>query len=280
MNSKGRPPLWVFTIILAVLILFALRPGATVAQTGTGPQRSASPEAAASTPAVLVELFTSEGCSSCPPADKLLAELDRDQRIPGVTVIALSEHVDYWDRLGWKDPFSSAEFSRRQMAYARALGIEDFYTPQMIVDGRTEFVGSKRATAVEAIARAARSPKATITLAIKNSTPNSVTLTIQIENVPDVSRGDKVDIMLAVAESGLVSKVSRGENSGRELSHSAVTRKLTRIGPIDGKTSRADAVVHLDRSWKTQNTRVVVFVQERTSHQILGAAAIKLMGQS
>ena len=274
MNSKPGTLLGSLASLLAALMMLSVSPGATRAQTETGPQR------AAASPAVLVELFTSEGCSSCPPADKLLADLDETQLIPGVQVIALSEHVDYWNRLGWRDPFSSAEFSRRQIAYAQSLGIEDYYTPQMIVDGRTEFVGSKRATALETIAKAARSPKATVSIAIKTSAMNSITLTIQVENVPDVSRGDKAEVMLALAESGLMSKVSRGENSGRELTHSAVTRRLTRIGVVEGKTFRGEPTVQLDPTWKRQNTRAVVFVQERTSHRVLGAAAINLAGQS
>lgn len=274
MNLKRSKPQWAVTILLPVLILSCLMPVNLGAQTEAGTHRAAS--SADSTPAVLVELFTSEGCSSCPPADKLLAELDRDQRIPGITVIALSQHVDYWNRLGWRDPFSSAEFSRRQMAYAQALGIKDFYTPQMIVDGRTEFVGSHRATALEAIARAAHSPKATITLAIKPSTPDTAKLTIQIENVPADSPNDKADVMLAVAESALKSKVNRGENSGRELAHSSVTRRLTRVAALDGTTFQGESGVRLDPTWKRQNTKIVVFVQERASRHVLGAASINL----
>jgi hypothetical protein len=109
---------------------------------------------------VLVELFTSEGCSTCPPADKFLIALDQTQPIEGVQVIALSKHVDYWNHEGWKDPFSSAEFTHRQAEYARAFGDKDgVYTPQMIVDGRIQFVGSQSKTALQAIANAARAAK-------------------------------------------------------------------------------------------------------------------------
>ena len=264
-----------FTIILAILTLLPLKPDTKIAQTEPSAQRTESGD---STRAVLVELFTSEGCSSCPPADKLLSELDRYQPVPGVTVIALSEHVDYWNRLGWKDPFSSSEFSRRQMDYARALNIEDFYTPQMIVDGRTEFVGSKRATALEVIAKAARSPKATVNLTLKPSAPNSTNITIQIEDVPGVTSGDRVDVMLAVAEDRLLNKVTRGENAGRELSHAAVTRKLTRLASVNGQTFRSEQIVRLDPAWKPENTKIVIFVQERTTYRVLGAAVINLRG--
>jgi hypothetical protein len=263
--------------ILAVLVFLSLEPSTSITQTGAGPQGTANPpQANAQAAAVLVELFTSEGCSSCPPADKLLSDLDQNQQVQGAQVIALSEHVDYWNRLGWKDPFSSPDFSRRQAAYAQALGLEDFYTPQMIVDGRTEFVGSKRAAALEAITRAARTSKATINLATKSSAPRSIIVTVQVDNVPDISRGDTAEVMLAVTENGLLSKVSRGENSGRELPHSAVTRKLTRIGTVDGKAFRGESNVQLDPTWKRPNTNVVVFVQERTSRRVLGAAVIKL----
>lgn len=187
------------------------------------------------TSAVLVELFTSEGCSTCPPADRLLTELDENQPVNGAQVIALSEHVDYWNRLGWKDPFSSAQFTERQTDYSRTLRVEDIYTPQMIVDGRTEFVGNQRATALEAIARAAQSPKASIAAAVKSSAANSITLSIQVSDVPDVSRGDRADVLLAITESGLMSNVARGENGGRRLTHSAVTRRMVKVGTIEGK---------------------------------------------
>src|SRR5258705_6697781 len=117
--------------------------------------KAASPNA---TP-VLVELFTSEGCSSCPPADEVLSKLDKTQSIQGIEVIALGEHVDYWNKLGWLDPYSSAEFSARQSRYADGFGQESVYTPQMIVDGRDEFAGGNWNKAREAIMKAPRLPK-------------------------------------------------------------------------------------------------------------------------
>ncbi|HKP86241.1 MAG TPA: DUF1223 domain-containing protein, partial [Blastocatellia bacterium] len=224
-------------------------------------------------------LFTSEGCSSCPPADKLLADLDQNQPIEGAQVVALSEHVDYWNQLGWKDPFSSAEFSRRQIEYAQALGVKDAYTPQMVVDGRAEFVGSNGAKAREAITKAALSPKADVSLTIKSSAAKSVTLAIQVSNVPDAAGGDTADVMLAITESGLLSNVSRGENSGRKLAHAAVTRKLIKIGSISGKTFSAERSIDLDSKWNRQNMKAVAFAQERASRRVLGAAAIKLAGE-
>lgn len=229
---------------------------------------------------VLVELFTSEGCNTCPPADKLLSELELNQPIKGVQVIALSEHVDYWDRLGWKDPFSSAQFTQRQSEYAQALHFEDVYTPQMIVDGRTEFIGSKRAKALEAIAEAARAPKAIVRLAIKELASNLIKLSVHVESNSDFARGDTAEVMLAIAESSLSSKVSRGENSGRELAHSSVVRKLIKIGKAEGKTFSAEPSIHLESVWKRQQIKAVVFAQSRTTRRVLGAAQIKLANES
>ena len=118
---------------------------------------------------VLLELFTSEGCSSCPPADQLLEKIDRDQPVPGTDLIVLSEHVDYWNRIGWTDPFSSSDFSRRQQAYAAQFGTDDIYTPQLVVDGEKAVVGGNWPMAARAIQQSLREPKIPVTIgATKN----------------------------------------------------------------------------------------------------------------
>ena len=165
---------WIpWTLACAALLAFAV---ALAAQRASQARRQQTTDAAAmnkmenamagetqKTP-VLVELFTSEGCSSCPPADDVLARLEQDQPFPDIEIIALGQHVDYWNRLGWADPFSSAAFSGRQYNYAEAFGRDGVYTPQMIIDGRAEFPGSTGTKAREAIINAAKSPKATINL--------------------------------------------------------------------------------------------------------------------
>lgn len=281
MKIQPRALLW-SVVILPIVFLslpFAVFRHTKNVVKATNSETSVKAGKPAATSAVVVELFTSEGCSSCPPADKLLAELDENQTVTGAQVIALSEHVDYWNRLGWKDPFSSAQFTERQTDYSRALHVEDIYTPQMIVDGQNQFVGNQRATALDAIAKAAQSPKASVEVAVKPLAANSITLSIQVSDVPDVSRGDRADVIVAITESGLMSNVSRGENAGRRLTHSAVTRRLVKVGTIEGKDFNAEQAVHLESIWKRARLRAVVFVQERGSRRILGAAAIKLEGE-
>jgi hypothetical protein len=279
MKLQPRALLWsvvILPIVFLSLPFAVFRHTKNVVKATNSEASSNSGKAASS---VLVELFTSEGCSTCPPADKLLTELDEAQPVNGAQVIALSEHVDYWNRLGWKDPFSSAQFTQRQTDYSRTLHVEDIYTPQMIVDGQNQFVGNQRAAALEAIARAAQSPKASIEAAIKSSAPTSITLSVQVADVPEISRGDRADILLAITESGLMSDVARGENAGRRLTHSAVTRRMVKLGTIERKDFNAEQVVHLDAIWKRARLRAVVFVQERGSRRVLGAAAIKLAGE-
>ena len=217
---------------------------------------------------VLVELFTSEGCSSCPPADRLLQALERSQPIAGAQVIALSEHVDYWNSAGWRDPFSKAQFSQRQADYARAFNLASNYTPQMVVDGRSEFVGSSAGKASEAIARAARTPKADVDLHW-----DAGKLMVRVTHVP---AGRHWKVLVAVAESGLQSSVAGGENGGRTLGHTAVVRWLHDAGSVRGGQFQGDIALALAKDWKLPNLAAVAFVQDAATKEIAGAAAVGL----
>ena len=264
----------IFVAALFLIVLTARRmamPSITVAE-------SVQPEFSDQRVPVLVELFTSEGCSSCPPADELLNRLDQSQPVAGVEVIAMSEHVDYWNRLGWADPFSSAQFSERQNDYARVLGLDEIYTPQMIVDGRVQFVGSNSSSARAAIATAARDAKAEITLTLAKrptSLADEVPIDIHVANLPSVSAGDTAELMLAITESGLRSNVSRGENRGRKLTHTAVVRKLAGLGSLSGSID-SKTTARIEKQWNRSSLKVVVFVQERASRRVLGATSVSL----
>jgi len=223
---------------------------------------------------VLVELFTSEGCSSCPPADQLLTTLMVDQPIAGAYVIGLSEHVDYWDRLGWRDPFSSAELTARQSAYDRDVFHDGpIYTPQMIVDGQVEFVGSDARAATAAITRAAAEPAA-VRLAVSAARRAPGLLArVAAEVVNPRPLKSEADIVVVVAEDGLVTQVGGGENRGRSLRHSAVARKLTIVGRVSKGSPLLVAEVPITTrpEWKLEHLRLVVFAQDRSSHRVLGA---------
>lgn len=227
---------------------------------------------------VLVELFTSEGCSDCPPADALLAELDRTQPVPGVLIIPLEEHVDYWDHQGWRDPFSSAVFTERQVSYVRRLRIASPYTPQMVVAGRTEFVGSSAQRARASISAAAQSAGVDIDIKLTNDAPpdSSFHAAIRVNSIP-ASLGESADLWLAITEDGLASDVSAGENAGRRIEHRAVVRKFIPAGRVDsGKffTTRVDASIA--PGWKRENLRVVAFLEGASTGRILGAATASL----
>lgn len=233
---------------------------------------SVLPVQAAQTNPVIVELFTSEGCSSCPPADVLLSEYAKSSPVPGVEVIALGEHVDYWNHGGWADPFSAAKFTVRQNDYSNAFHLDSVYTPQIIVDGKAQFVGSDDDAARAAITRAARLPKAQVTLS--RSAPGR--LSVSIGHLPASAASDPADVYLAVTEDNLTSSVGGGENAGRRLSHSAVVRELVPIGTITGSTFAASPAVMLKPGWRHGHLHAVVFAQERTSRRIVGASEILL----
>ncbi len=226
-----------------------------------------APRPAAGRVPVVVELFTSEGCSSCPAADAALRELESAQSVPGAEVIALGQHVDYWNRLGWKDPFSSAQFTDRQRAYAAGFGTGS-YTPQAVVNGRYELVGGNRPALVAAIAKAAQGPRATVRLA-----RTAGALTVQVADLPAGTKA--ATVLLAITETGLSTQVGRGENAGRLLRHAAVVRELRPLGTVSG-SGAFTAPLALRPEWRAPNLRAVVLVQDAATRRIVGAAGLPL----
>lgn len=238
---------------------------------GTAASRSFAQQTAR-TP-VLVELFTSEGCDTCPPADKYLQKLLKEQPIAGVEIIAMAEHVDYWNRLGWTDPFSSALFSKRQHYYASFLKHESVYTPQMIVNGTRELRGKD---GVKPMEEAAKDASGRIKLKIEEMAENTVSLSLRITQLPKITIGDHAIVTLAIIEDDLESNVLRGENSGRKLQHMAVARILRNIGEASGDETKLSADLTLEKDWKLDDLSVVAFVQEVESRRVLAAVRIGL----
>ena len=227
---------------------------------------------------VVAELFTSEGCSSCPPADAVLSTLIREHPLPSVEVVGLGEHVDYWDHLGWRDPYSSSAFSSRQSEYAaRVFKSSSIYTPQLVIDGQYEAVGSDVAAIRKAIVRAANAPKAEV---LVDAAPDNVRIAVrvQINSQPGVVLHDRGDVVVAMTQDRLVDEVARGENRGRKLAHSAVVRSLTTIGSVAAPQAgfSGTASLPIAAQWKTPDMRVIAFLQERGSRRILGAGSATL----
>lgn len=222
---------------------------------------------------VLVELFTSEGCSDCPAADALLQRLVEAQPVAGAEIIALGQHVDYWDRLGWRDRFSSPAFTSRQQLYASRFKTESIYTPQMVVDGRAEFVGSEAGTARRAIERAASTPHGVVRLALEPAAhTNRLVVSASAANLSG-NGDDRADLIVAVTEDRLRSDVKRGENHGRVLTHAAVVRHMVIVGEAAaGATAPLRAEIALGADWQRENLKVVAFVQERRTRAILASA--------
>lgn len=226
---------------------------------------------------VIVELFTSEGCSSCPPAEKVLAELAEEQPVEGADVVPLAFHVDYWDGLGWPDPFASAEFTARQYGYAKHFQSGQVYTPQMIVGGTAEFSGFKERTARSEIEKAAAGPRTDVGLHVlparEGDDPALRRFRIDVAPLERAGIRGGADVVLAVTEDGLASNVLRGENAGRKLEHRGVVRRLIRAGKIAGAAEHAsfETELTLEPGWNAANLRVVAFVQAHDGQRIVGA---------
>ena len=242
-----------------------------VVTVGAAPKPGAVPPPPTRVP-VVVELFTSEGCSSCPAADAALRELAQAQSVPGVEVIALGEHVDYWNRLGWKDGFSSSAYTARQQQYATGFG-SGSYTPQAVVNGRYEFVGSRTAELATTVAKAAKAPQAAVAVSATAGTAQ-----VQVRSLP--AGTPAVEVLLAITESGLASPIGRGENAGLLLHHAAVVRQLLPLGQVGpAGTFAATPALKLAPDWKRANLRVVALVQEIASRRIVGAASASIISE-
>lgn len=256
---------------IAAVLLASI--GFFVAITLSAGDKPETAKAAPTTP-VLVELFTSEGCSSCPPADKFLQTLD-NQPYPGAQLIVLSEHVDYWNHIGWTDPYSAHAYSERQTAYASRLRIDGPYTPQMIVDGSDEFVGSNAQDAEKVLGKAIHTEKIAVTISGVSLENNQLRAHLEVGPLPPRLR--KADVLLAVALNRAESQVSKGENAGHRLTHVAVVRSLTQVGKIEANHPFSrDVSVKLDPAADPTSLRVIAFVQEPGPGRILGAALEKL----
>jgi hypothetical protein len=217
---------------------------------------------------VLLELFTSEGCSSCPPADALLEKLDRTQPVRGARLIVLSEHVDYWNALGWKDPFSSAQFTARQSDYAAKIGgSSNVYTPELVVDGRQGVVGSDEGGVSAAIARAATRRKLPLTIADASRTRTAIVFRV------DGSATDRAaELYVAVAYDSARTRVLAGENAGRTLMHVAVVRDLVRVGTFSAGDKVSKDVALQAGDYGTNKLRLVAFLEDERTGAVLELA--------
>jgi hypothetical protein len=229
--------------------------------------------APASKTPVVVELFTSEGCSSCPPADALLARMDKEQPVSNAEIIVLEEHVDYWEKGGWHDRFSSSQFTERQNQYAPRLKFESAYTPQMVVDGTTQFVGNDAPRALDAVTAAAGTPK--IALVLSNPVVDGRRVGCSVSAPASSSPLPKVDLYAALIDPTATTQVQGGENKGRQLEHVGVVRSLKRIGKLQdlGKGPLAFNL-NTPPDMQPANLRVVVFAQSSDLGPIKGAASV------
>ncbi|MBK8812985.1 MAG: DUF1223 domain-containing protein [Acidobacteria bacterium] len=212
-----------------IILFLAFILSACVSQTVESQKLPETPAAQSTVSPVIVELFTSEGCSSCPAAERALEFLRREQPVPNAEIITLALHVDYWDRSGWKDEFSSPLFTQRQEFYASRFKLDSAYTPQMVIDGRFEVVGSDTGRATRLIQDAAKHPKAAIEAKFVGNELN-----INIDSIP---KHEDATVFVAVVEDEITREISGGENRGRTLKHASVVRELRAIGPVRSDTS-------------------------------------------
>ena len=223
---------------------------------------------------VVLELFTSAGCSSCPPADALLSELGSSTK----GVIPLAYHVDYWNHLGWSDRLSSPRWSERQTAYTRAMNLDSDYTPQMVISGQWQAVGSDRSDIARGVAAARSVPslgRVSLHTISGPSGPHKLQVKLNARMLNGSATGPLV-VMLAIYENGLVERIHRGENGGRQITYDYTVRKLLpafQLSPAPAASVEKELSIEIDPSWSLDHLGVAAFIQDAASLRIVGAAA-------
>ncbi len=272
---------FVFAFTLILLVVMALLVDRFALRSAAGSDVSVKDARSDSAVPVLLELFTSEGCSSCPPADRLLAKLDGTQPIAGAQLIVLSEHVDYWDHDGWKDAYSSGAFTSRQEEYARRFGLNSPFTPQLVVDGKAQVVGSDGAAVERSIDSARRQVKVAVRMSsVALADPKTIRLHLSVDALPGDFKERKADILVAVALDHAESHVSGGENSGRDLRHVSVAESISKVGTVGkGTNFDRDVTVKLKDATALEGLRLIAFVQGADDGDVVGAALVSGAGR-
>jgi hypothetical protein len=206
----------------------------------------------------LLELYTSEGCSSCPPADELMGRIQNEYKENNVYVLAY--HVHYWDRQGWKDIFSNADYTKRQYDYAKFLGKEPIYTPQLIINGKADYVASQETLVRNGIKSALSKPVTTNLSLGASQTNNNLNVNYNIEGTFKNS-----SLFIAIVQKTAKSNVKRGENANRILSHYQIVHQLH---SIDLKDKKGAVSIHLPKSFNEKDFEVIGFVQDKNNGTI------------
>jgi hypothetical protein len=250
------------------LVIGAAAGGLAVLAAGQQSPSSSAADSSGLDQPVLVELFTSEGCSDCPPADALLERLDATQFVPGAQAIVLSEHVTYWNHLGWRDPFSFDAMTERQEQYVARFGLDSGYTPQMVVDGAAQFVGNDPAKLSAAVARAAAKPKLKIAIEDAHWEDGALSFSVRADNSTGAT------LVAALAQNAARSEVARGENAGRTLHHVAVVRAMKEFGSkaTDGRPLRLSGAMSSEADKTVGPLRLVVFLTDRKTGHVVAVA--------
>jgi len=256
-------------MLLSILLVFCLATRAAIAKNDSPPPVAQSDASHARQP-VLVELFTSEGCSDCPPADELLARLDATQFVPGAHVIVLSEHVTYWNHDGWVDPYSLDEMTQRQSWYVSRFQIDSAYTPQAVVDGAAQVIGSDRAALSRAISAAAQKTKPDLHIEGASWSGNTIGFAVR---APEVLHGM---LNVALAEDATSSAVGRGENAGRTLHHVAVVRLMKTMGRNKADEKPLALQLGNGKTLTGHAYRLIAFLTDEQGGRVLAVAEVPI----